>query len=160
MGKQRQKVVPGGEIEFDALTHAEAMELAQAFFRKTVSERVRAQNGGKTDAAGAASIDVYTVPLGQEFRLCRVVVEADGFTFAALFTNAAGAVTIQRGGQMNDGFNLSAGLPNVWSAGSGASPRYVNGEKVTIVVVGGPANTNISVRIEGDQFPDHAPSSA
>ncbi len=91
-----------------------------------------------------------------EFRLCRVVVEADGFSYQALFTAAGGSVEIQRGGQREDGYNLSAGLPNVWTAGSGSAPHYKNGENVTVVVAGGPANTNVNVRIQGDQFPDRA----
>lgn len=154
----RQKIVPGGEV--DAVTSEEFAQLVRALDRRDVVERVRAQQGVTLDATGFGVIEAYTVPQGMEFRLGRVVVEADGFSYAALFTNAAGSVTIQRGadaagkGQVEDGYNLAAGLPNTWTAGSGSAPRYVSGEKVAIVLVGGPANTNVNARIQGDVMPE------
>ena len=160
----KQQIVPGGTI--DALTADELKQLIEALTRRDVVERVRAQSNGKTDGTGFVVVEVYTVDVGMEFRLSRVVVEADGFSFAGLFTNAAGSVTIQRGadaagkGQIEDGFNLAAGLPNVWTGSSGASPRYLNGEKVAIVLVGGPANTNVNVRIQGDLMPERRRPSA
>jgi hypothetical protein len=155
----KKKLVPGEELDF--LTPAEAAALLQSVFREEVQERVHAQSPATaTDNTGAVSLEVYTVPMGMEFRLARVIVEADGVTYAAMFVNAAGSVTIQRGGQVVDGFNLSAGIPNTWTSGKEAAPRYRNGEKVFIVVVGGPATRNMSARIEGDLFPDRAPGAA
>jgi hypothetical protein len=153
----KQKLIPGGELE--VFTQEEATALLEGLFRREVRERVRAQATLKTDATGAATINVYTVDPGMEFRLCRVVIEADGFSFAQLFTNAAGSVTVQREGQIQGGFNLAAGLPNTYTAGSADAPRYRNGEKVSVVLVGGPASTNINVRIEGDLYPYRAPGS-
>lgn len=148
----KQKVVPGATI--DAATPKEVAELVRALIRTDVYERVRESSTGNLDAAGDGSVDVYKVPVGMEFRLCRVIVLPAGYTYAAMFTNAAGGVTIERnGGVIIDGFNLAAGLPNAWSAGSGAAPRYKNGEVVSIGFVGGPASTGVLVRIEGDQFP-------
>lgn len=151
----KQKVIPGGELEY--LSADEARALMRAELRAVVSERVQNEQNGLADGTGAVSIEAYTVPVGMEFRLARVVIEADGFSYAAMFTNAAGSVTIRRGGVLLDGFNLSQGIPNTWTAGSGNAPRYRNGEKVTLVVVGGPANANIVARVEGDLFPDHVP---
>jgi hypothetical protein len=153
----KQKMIPGGEI--NALTPEEAKALLENIFNREVRERVRAQATLKTDATGAATINVYTVDPGMEFRLSRVVIEADGFSFAVPFTNAAGSATIQREGQIQGGFNLAAGLPNTYTAGSADSPRYRNGEKVSVVLVGGPAATNVNVRIEGDLYPYRAPGS-
>lgn len=161
----RQKIVPGGEL--DAVTVDELTQLISALDRKDVVERVRAQSGAKTDATGFVVLEPYIVPQGMEFRLSRVVVEADGFSYATMFTNAAGSVTIQRGtdvatgkGQVEDGFNLSQGLPNTWTGGAGAAPRYVSGEKVSVVVVGGPASMNINARIQGDLMPERKNPSA
>ena len=144
--------MPGGEI--DAATSEEIAQLERALHNKVVSERVHAEDVALSDGTGAVKIIPYVVRLGMEFRLNRVTIEADGVTYAALFVNAAGSVTIQRGGQVLDGYNLSAGIPNTWTAGSGSAPRYRNGEEVQLVVVGGPANTKITARIEGDLFPD------
>lgn len=149
MGKQ--KIVPGATL--DIPTSDELAAVVRAEFRHEVRERVRAQAGAKTDANGAVTVSPYTVDTGMEFRLTRVLVEADGYSYAAMFTNAAGAVTIQRGGQVLDGYNLATGIPNAWTGGSADAPRYRNGEKVDVVVVGGPANTNVNVRIEGDLYP-------
>lgn len=157
-------MIPGGEI--DAVTSAELAQLVAALDRRDVVERVRAQQGARTDATGFAVIEVYTVPQGMEFRLARVVVEADGYTYAVQFTNAAGSVTIQRGadaagkGQVEDGFNLSQAIPNTWTGSSGSAIRYVSGEKVAIVIVGGPASTNVNVRIQGDVMPERKNPSA
>jgi hypothetical protein len=152
----KTKLVPGAEL--DVLTEAEAKALMKAELRGVVRERTQAENNGATDATGAVSIDAYQVPLGMEFRLGRIIIEADGFSYAVMFTNAAGSVTIRRGGVLLDGFNLSQGIPNTWTASSGNAPRFRNGEKVTLVVAGGPANTNLVARIEGDLLPDHAPA--
>jgi hypothetical protein len=160
----KQKVIPGGEI--DAVSGDEFQALVAALTRRDVVERVRAQENGKTDATGFLVLDVYFPPLGMEFRLSRVVVEADGFSYAVMFTNAAGSVTIQRNagpdghGQIEDGYNLSQGLPNTWTAGSGSAPRYISGEKVTLVIIGGPANVNVNVRIQGDVMPERKNPSA
>lgn len=148
----KQAVVPGGTI--DAATTAEVAELVQALVRVDVYERVRESATGDLDANGDGVVQCYKVPVGMEFRLCRVLVTAAGYSYAAMFTNAAGGVTIERNGDVIiDGYNLAAGIPNAWSAGSGAAPRYKNGEMVTVRFVGGPPDTGVLVRIEGDQFP-------
>ncbi len=154
----RQKVVPGAEL--DVLTQEEMRALLKAELRTGVFERVVQAANGPLTAGGVGSIDAYTVPVGMEFRLCRVVVTADGFNYAAMFTNAAGGVTLLRDGQLVDGFNLSLGLPNVWTAGSGSAPRFRNGQKVTVAIVGGPASANVTVNLEGDLFPERVPASA
>lgn len=147
----KQRVVPGGEI--DAVTGGEFRELAQVLLRKDTMERVRASEVGALDGDGNGSVDIYGPPLGMEFRLCRLIVEANGYTYAAMFTNAAGSVAIKRGDVTVDGYNLAAGIPNAWSAGPGSAPRYKNGERVTVAIVGGPADVSVTVSIEGDQFP-------
>jgi len=147
----KQRVVPGQEI--DAATSGELHELAQVLLRKDTMERVRAAEVAPLDSDGNGTVDIYGPPLGMEFRLCRVIVEANGYTYAAMFTNATGSVAIKRGAVTVDGYNLAAGIPNAWSAGSGSAPRYKNGEQVTVEIVGGPPGVSVTVSIEGDQFP-------
>lgn len=159
----RVKIAPGAEL--DVLNKQELHEVLHevlAHFRSDESERVRPQENGLTDGTGAAAIVVYQVPIGMGFRLSRITVSADGFTFAAKFTNAAGAIELRRGGQLVDGVNLnpsaaagdqSVGIPWVETYSGSVRPAFQNGEQVAVNVVGGPPNTNVNVLLEGDLYP-------
>lgn len=127
-------------------------------FEQDSSERVRAPAQTETDVNGNATIDeVYKVPVGMEFRLTRLLVAVDGKSYASMFTNANGSVEIRRNGDtLIDGFNLSQGIPNSWSASGAAAPHFRNGERVTVVLTGGPASTGFSVKLEGDLYPRKA----
>lgn len=150
------KLVAGQEL--DVLTEQELRTVLDEFveqFERQHSERVRAPQQQLTDANGLAVLSVYEVPVGMEFRLSRVVVTADGQTFAA--PGVAG-VSIElrrndRNGPLLDGAKPAVGLPWVWTAGGSPSPHFRNGESVLVVVVGGPANTNVAAYVEGDLYP-------
>lgn len=161
----KQKYQPGGTI--DAVTSAELERalgrLVTALERREVRERVKdAASAATDDATGAAVIDVYQVPLGMEFRLTRLLIESNSSTFAAPFTNANGAALILRNGKVVDGVNLAApaGIPVSWTSGSAQAPRYRNGEKVSVQLIGGPVSSVVTVTLEGDLYPDRPAASA
>lgn len=150
------KLVAGSEV--DLVSPEELRTVLDEFveqFQRSHSERVRAAFQAQTDGGGNLALDAYEVPIGMEFRLSRVVVQADGFTFAA--PGVAGvALEIRRNGvngQLVDGQKPAVGLPWSWSSGGSPSPHYRNGETVTVHVLGGPVNVNVSVYVEGDLYP-------
>lgn len=148
------KLVAGSEI--DALTEDELRQVLHEFterFETEHADRARPSLQVATDANGVAQIDVYTVPLGMDFRLNFVHVSLDGYSYASMYKSAAGRLSILRNGQELDGFNLAAGIPNTWAEGASSAPHFRNGETVTIRITGGPASTNLGVLIEGDLFP-------
>jgi len=150
------KLVAGSEV--DLVSPEELREVLREFvatFERQHSERVRATLQNLSDAGGNIAIDAYEVPIGMEFRLSRVLLTADGLTFGA--PGVAGvSIEIRRNGKdgpLVDGAKPAVGLPWSWVAGGSPSPHFRNGETVTVRVVGGPANTNISVFVEGDLYP-------
>lgn len=153
------KLVAGSEV--DLVSPEELRLVLNEYveqFRRQHSERVRATLQNISDGTGQVSIDAFEVPVGMEFRLSRVLVTADGFTFAAP-SPAGVSIEIRRNGSQGplvDGAKPAVGLPWPWVAGGSPSPHYRNGETVTVHVVGGPANVNISVYVEGDLYPRRA----
>lgn len=138
--------------EVDVLDAAEAREIVAELLERVRADReipVRMGEGGQTDGAGAVTIPVYVVPLGREFALNRLLVDADGYTPAAPYTNAAGYIDVRRGGVRVDFVGLSNGIPALSIDGKETANRFRNGETVEVVIVGGPANTSIQVEIHG-----------
>jgi hypothetical protein len=107
-----------------------------------------------TGTAAAVAIDLYEIPVGYRFRLHRMVVKPDGFTFGVPFTNGAGFLDILRGDLMYDGISFaSPGLPQIWSAGTADGIDYANGDVVRLLVSGGPPSVNLAIRMQGTLSP-------
>lgn len=164
----RVKLQPGQELDFvtpDELRQI-LREVASGFLRPPQTIRpveaialnaagnsIRA-NGDKTASAAAVAVDLFECPVGYRFRLHRMTVKPDGFTFGAPFTNAAGFLDIEQGGLMRDGISFNTpGLPVVWSAGTADGIDYSNGDVVRVLVSGGPASTSLSIRMQGTLEP-------
>lgn len=161
------KLVAGSEVDLVSPEELRTVldEVVEKF-RRSDSEHVRAELQAYTDGTGAVAIAAYQVPIGMKFRAARIVVSADGFSFAAKFTNAAGAVEVRRGdvnGQLVDGVNLnpsaaagdqSVGIPWVEAYSSDNRPEFKNGEVIVVKTIAGPPNTNVQVLVEGDLYPD------
>jgi hypothetical protein len=138
--------------ELDVLTPDEAREIVLDMLERAREQQEtpeRAGASGRTDGAGALALRVYAVPLGREFSLHRLVVDAEGFTPGAPFTNAAGYIDIRRSGVRVDFVNLSVGIPALALDGNDTAIRFRNGEEVEIVIAGGPASTNVRAEIQG-----------
>jgi hypothetical protein len=159
----RFKIAAGSEAEVvspDELREA-LYELVDRL-RGSETKHVRAEANGQTDGTGAVTITPYIVPVGMRFKLARVVVEASGTSFAAKFTNAAGAIEVRRADKLVDGVNLnpsaaagdqSVGIPWVQQYSGDTRPELQNGEACVVDTIGGPANTNLTVLIEGELYP-------
>lgn len=154
------EIRPGAKL--DVLTKDELRDVIGEFtelFEHEVSDDVRASASARTDASGNATIAVYTVPAGMRFRLTRLVLAADGFTFGAPYTGA-GYFETRRNGQMVDGGVLANNLPTVGTDGASAAARFKNADVLEVAIVGGPVSTNVEARIEGDLFPLRLPATA
>lgn len=146
----RQRVAAGAELDF--LTPSEAVELMRNFEQRVTYRTARANASGKTDASGAITLDVYTVPPGFELELGRVNVDADSATPAVPFSGAGAFVALLRGAFRVDWSSLVAGagsLPFKTSYSGVNAPLYRNGEKVLVQLVAGPASTGVTVEIQG-----------
>jgi hypothetical protein len=112
---------------------------------------------GTGDAFGeSAGVTLYQVPLGFEFALHRIILDVDGYTPAAPFTNVAGYAEIHQHSKRIEFVNFSpaaGGLPAVNSWGTQDAPRFLNGDRVRIEVHGGPANVAMAIRAQGTLFP-------
>jgi hypothetical protein len=143
--------------ELDVVSPEEAREIVKAAIEQAreaggVEEPIRAEEGGVTDAAGGVTLPVYVVPIGREFVLTRILVDADGFTPGAPFVAAAGFVDVLRSGERVDFKSLAAaagGLPTLSTDSKATGTRWRNGEAVEVRIVGGPANTTVRARVQG-----------
>jgi hypothetical protein len=142
--------IAAGE-ELDVLNKDELREVIGDFVSAVEDGETELRTGesSKTDANGNVTIAVYAVPPGFSFRVTRLVVDADGFTLAAPFRNPAGAVVVQRSGEMVDGINLQNGLPAISTDSKDTGTRWRNGEIVEVVLVNGPATNGVRVAIQG-----------
>ena len=122
---------------------------------------VRPTEGGLLDGSGnlngeANGIRFYEVPVGYTFRLHRLTVLCDGYTFGVPYSSATGYLNIVHGStnQIEDGIAFSSpGLPTVFSAGTADGIVFLNGEVVRIDVYGGPASRSIVLRGQGTLQP-------
>ena len=144
------KLHAGAEI--DVLSPDEAREIvveALGRAREELNEIARPAESGVTDATGAVTIEVYTVPMGYEFALNRLVIDADGFTPGAPFKSGVGFIDVRRAGKRVDFVNLQNGIPALAVDGPDTAIRFRNGEQLEVVLVGGPANTTVQVGAQG-----------
>lgn len=158
----KQRLQPGGEI--DLLTADEVRDLIEQAIEplRLHPARVRAEADAPTDAAGALTLEVYKVPPGMTFVLTRLLVRADGFTFAVPFNGAGAMLQVLRNDVVIDGKSLVAaavtpdglsGLPALFTYGTDAGSFFSNGDAVAVRLTAGPLSTNVSARIEGRLSP-------
>lgn len=143
------KISPGQELEI--VTPGELRGILGEIFpsRKGPQEQ-RPEEALKLDASGSGTVELYTVPVGMRFRLHWLTVDADDYTPAVPFTNAAGYGEILRGGRMRDFVNFSSasgGIPAVWSSSVGIP--YHESERVEFSIVGGPPSKVVVIRADG-----------
>lgn len=144
-----------GEHKLDLFTHGEARDTVRSLIaelRDDGPRTVRPDESAVLDATGAAMIEVYTVPLGMEFALHRLVLDFDGYTVAVPYTNANGYALIQRSGEMVDYISFAAaagGVPAVYGVGGAQAARFRNGENVEVAIVGGPAARSVRAKVQG-----------
>lgn len=146
----RFKLEAGAEL--DLLTRDELLEaLREDRLARSGREvtPVRVEENGVTDGTGALTLEVFTVPLGREFALTRLVVDADGFTPGAPYKSGTGWIDVRRSGARVDFVNLQNGLPALSVDSDKTANRWRNGEQLEVVLAGGPANTNIRVTGQG-----------
>lgn len=147
------EIKPGATV--DVLTRDELREVLAEFtdlFEHKVAEDVRAETQGKTDATGGVVIAAYTVPPGMRFRLTRLVLKADGFTFGTPYAGT-GYLEVRRNGQVVDGRPLANNVPSVGVDGSSTAARFLNGETVEIAIIGATVGVNFAPLIEGELYP-------
>lgn len=152
----RQTVHAGKSLDF--VTPDELEQRLGSLARRLRSDQRTMRPGaqGKTDSAGLLVLPVYECPVGLEFALHRLVIEADGFTPGVPFNAAAGYIDILRSDERCDFLSLAAGsgaIPAVFSAGTQDAIRFRNGEVVSVRIVGGPASNGIVVRGQGTLQP-------
>jgi len=147
---------PGQEIE--TVTPSELEErLAELGHQIRSDERTMRPDGdGVTNAAGNGNTPIYQVPLGMQFNLHRLLVEADGFTPGAPYNAAAGWIDVLRGDERVDFLPLAVGsgaIPALVTYGTADAIRFRNGEVVAIALFGGPASTGFIGRAQGTLQP-------
>lgn len=148
----RTKVVPGAELEIPS-----AEDIAAAIRPLLAEPELRTMRGAKsgaTDSAGALSdLIVYTVPPGWDFSLNRLLIEADGYTPAAPWVNAAGYIQLVRSGEVVDfvtlGGAVAGGIPMLLADSDDTAHLFRNGQTVGLRIVGGPTSTVITAKFQG-----------
>jgi hypothetical protein len=147
--------------KLETVTRAEVEQLLRQYTtRQETRERVRAAQAISVDATGNAILDVYDCPIGYEFELRRVF-----FNNGTADPGAAGAIALAgagrfaaylRSGQiieyaLPNNFNnpAVASIPGVQTWGSEQGPYLSNGELLSVQFAALPANTRVTVQIEG-----------
>lgn len=149
---------PGAEL--DVLTRDELRDELEAIVARLRDRpaTVRAEEDGRTTAAGAAEIELYRVPSGMSFKLTRLAVLAGGFSPAVPFQGAGAFLELLRNDVPVAWCSLVAGA----AVAPGALPMqlvdadspesavwYANGDVAAVRLTAGPASTDIIVRGQG-----------
>jgi hypothetical protein len=154
-----------GRLEFDTVTPEEHRQItreeldAHDAHGRPLTELVRPEESGQTDATGALLLPIYRPPAGMEFRVHLLSVEADGFTEAVPFNGAGAYFRAQIDGRKFDAASLVAaaangvGLPFVRQYGESQGGVALNNEAVELVIVAGPANTLVRALVQGVLIP-------
>lgn len=135
-------------------------ELASGYLRDPFRDRIDA--GGTTTAGGALQTGIYKPKQGYRFRLQRLAVIVDGYTYASPYNpGTQGCLQILRGTRnanlVVDGyaFGGSTGgtLPATYVESSSKAIDVVSGEELYLQVVGGPASKSVSIIGHGQLEP-------
>lgn len=130
-----------------------AQQIVSGYLRPPAPQRLR--DGGELDASGDGTIVLSTVTVGMELVLNRLLIEADGYTPASPYTNAAAYFYLLRGDLPIDFLSLVSGatgagsLPALATWTNSYAPRYRDGEKISVQIVSGPANGIVTVTADG-----------
>jgi hypothetical protein len=148
----KQKLVPGQEMDFLTLNELKGLLVP------TYRHRVRATGMVVLDATGSGIIELYTVPLGMEFRARRVMVNLNTATDPSTGNvplNVGGKyVAYQRSGTLiSYGIPLSPNaipqVPGVETWGEEQGPYTQNGEVFEVAAKGLTAAATFEAVVEG-----------
>jgi hypothetical protein len=151
------KIVPGHEV--DVLSPDEARQILRELADELQPSggSVRFMGEKQTDGNGNGTILLAPhVPIGYEFALYRLIVDDDVHSPAAPFTNANGWIDVKRNELDRVGFQ-GMSIPALATDGSSEAVRFRNGEKIAIVINGGPVNQLVRARGEGELKPSLRP---
>lgn len=150
----RQRIMHGAMIDF-----VTADELYRAIPRPQEVTRIRAPQGIKLDAAGAASFDIYKVPTGMALEIRRVVFTLTGNApsdpnTGNVLLNAAGKfIAYLRSGQLIEygqpQYGAAIQVPGVQTWGDSQGPYIRNGEVFGAQVAGLTPNIMLNAYMEG-----------
>ena len=147
------KVTLRAGAELDILNADEAraiiVDLLERKRHEPTEEPIRASESGLTDGTGFVKIVVYACPMGREFVLTRLIVDADGYSPGLPFKNGVGWIDVNRSEERVDFVNLQNGLPSLSIDSKESGNRWRNGETVEVAMTGGPATTTVRVKIHG-----------
>lgn len=144
----KQPLKAGGEL--DILTaeelRTEIEGLLSGYLRPP--NEARPEGGANLSAAGAGQAEIYSVLVGMQFRLTRLLVTVGASSFGVPFAGSGGIDVFRGSGDaldLVDGTPYSS-LPQVatWSRSNG--PLFRGGERIVIGLSGGPALGQMFVR--------------
>ena len=117
---------------------------------------------GKTDGSGNLTLPIYQNRTERTLLIGRIFVNADGYTPATTYTNAAAYAYIFTGvqfggaGQVYDFLPNSPGgqvFPQLAEYSSRNALRLMKNETLSMYLVGGPVSTNVYSFIYGELLP-------
>lgn len=123
-------------------------------FSQPLDERVLNPTSVILSAAGAGTLIAYEVPPGYDLRLDAIVLNAAGVTPAAPYTAAGAYVAVfsdesASPGSLIDFSSTTTIFPSRFSWSSNEAPIVRSGQVVLVQVVNGPANGNVTARLQG-----------
>lgn len=156
----KQKLAPNAELDLLTADELEqklkilADEFRSGFNRPATTIRDlhsstldSSGNSGQPGATGNPNpVQIYRVKPGMTFDLHRLTVQFEGVTFGT--TYSTGYIYLMRAGRVVDFFNLSGGVPVVFSYTSDA-PEYSGNQTVDLLVANGAASVNMVTDIQG-----------
>jgi hypothetical protein len=129
--------------------------LAWSFQTQTIVDIASVQTtaAGGLDLKTTPNCQIQEPPPGFTFALHRLTINIKNGTnnFGTPFTNAAGYWELRVGDDMIDGASLvsAPGLPAKLTYGTRDAPRCRDGEIMSLFMSGGPASTQLLLRIQG-----------
>lgn len=143
---KQQIKIGGRDVELDLLTkeelHAEIEQLVSGYLRPP--SQARPEGGAVLSAGGAGVADIYTVPLGMQFRLTRLFVTVNAAQFSAPVALTGGIDVFRGVGSESDEIDGTSfnSVPQVatWNRSNG--PLFREGENVRIGIVAGATAAN------------------
>lgn len=132
----------------DAFRQHEARTRAWQHEQEREVRWLRIPASGMTDANGNATLEVYRVGQGQEIRVQRIVVTADGYDAGT--PHSGGGIQLLRDGVIVD-VGTGGELPGTIVSPDGAGARFRNGALLEVEILKGPASSGVHVEVEASQ---------